>query len=56
MEGLMTYPLMSLHGTELAIDWDRLLASLMEHLPQVFEFILPRVTDNYECPFPSAVS
>ena len=37
---------------EMAVEWERLLASQTEHPPQVFEVISPRVTTKSQCPFP----
>ena len=42
----------NLNGTETEIDWDRILTSQAEHLPQVHEVIYPRVTNKCKCPFP----
>ena len=50
--GLMMDHRRSLYGTESAIDWNRLPVIQIEHLPQVFEFSSPRVTNKCQYPFP----
>ena len=37
-----------LHGTESTIDWEKLPFIQTEHLPQVFEFSFPRVTNKFQ--------
>ena len=50
--GFMASHLISTHGTETEIDWNRLTISQTEHLPQVYEASSPKGTTHYSCPFP----
>ena len=42
-----------MHGTEPKTDWNQLLVSQTEHIPQVFDFSFLKGTSQCQCPFPS---
>ena len=51
MAGLMTVHRRRHNGKEPPINWNRLPVSQAEHLPQMFEVSLPKVTAKWKCAF-----
>ena len=50
-EGSMKEHRRSMHWTEPVIDWNRLLVSQTEHLPQVYDIRFRKNTMQFPCTF-----